>query len=468
MSKEKNIPGNVQEDQRDRKMSKGELVSYGLGGVASTMPSQFKTAYAMNFMSDVAGLHVGAVGILNTLLIIWDAINDPIIGGIADRTNTKRWGKYRPHMIMGILLWAVIMVMLFTVPDLPETGMWIYYIVALLLYSVFYTQFTVPWQALNSAMTRDPQERNLMLTCRQYGGFIAGAVVGVITIPIVQKSADPRTGWLISVGIVCVTMIITGLCAANGAKRVDYYNSLPTPEKIHFKSQIGRVIHNRAVICAALLLGAVTLVNTMSSALSLYYLRCVVENMGLKAVFSLVSLGISLVVIPMMPAMLRKFGKIKTVFIGMFVILLQSIWLLVRREYATDLEVIGMGFVGSLGFVFANVAVLAMIPDCTDYTEWKFGTAQAGFINATITFMKKFCSSFSTMIVGVALASVGYSASETSQEVIDMIVNLKIAYPIVLMIVTVILVKLYPITPAFAKTMRAELKQRREAAKKNS
>lgn len=468
MSKEKNVSGNVQEDQRDRKMSKGELVSYGLGGVASTMPSQFKTAYAMNFMSDVAGLHVGAVGILNTLLIIWDAINDPIIGGIADRTNTKRWGKYRPHMIMGILLWAVIMVMLFTVPDLPETGMWIYYIVALLLYSVFYTQFTVPWQALNSAMTRDPQERNLMLTCRQYGGFIAGAVVGVITIPIVQKSADPRTGWLISVGIVCVTMIITGLCAANGAKRVDYYNSLPTPEKIHFKSQIGLVIHNRAVICAALLLGAVTLVNTMSSALSLYYLRCVVENMGLKAVFSLVSLGISLVVIPMMPAMLRKFGKIKTVFIGMFVILLQSIWLLVRREYATDLEVIGMGFVGSLGFVFANVAVLPMIPDCTDYTEWKFGTAQAGFINATITFMKKFCSSFSTMIVGVALASVGYSASETSQEVIDMIVNLKIAYPIVLMIVTVILVKLYPITPAFAKTMRAELKQRREAAKKNS
>lgn len=468
MSKEKNVPADVQEDQRDRKMSKGELVSYGLGGVASTMPSQFKTAYAMNFMSDVAGLHVGAVGILNTLLIIWDAINDPIIGGIADRTNTKRWGKYRPHMIMGILLWAVIMVMLFTVPELPETGMWIYYIVALLLYSVFYTQFTVPWQALNSAMTRDPQERNLMLTCRQYGGFIAGAVVGVITIPIVQRSADPRTGWLISVGIVCITMIITGLCAANGAKRVDYYNSLPTPEKIHFKSQLGLVIHNRAVICAALLLGAVTLVNTMSSALSLYYLRCVVENMGLKAVFSLVSLGISLVVIPMMPAMLKKFGKIKTVFIGMAVILLQSIWLLVRRESATDLEVIGMGFVGSLGFVFANVAVLAMIPDCTDYTEWKFGTAQAGFINATITFMKKFCSSFSTMIVGVALASVGYSASETSQEVIDMIVNLKIAYPIVLMIVTVILVKLYPITPAFAKTMRAELKQRREAAKKNS
>lgn len=391
-------------DAADRKMSKSELIAYGLGGVASTMPSQFKTSYAMNFMSDVAGLHVGAVGILNTLLIIWDAINDPIIGGIADRTNTKRFGKYRPHMIMGVLLWAVIMLMLFTVPNFSETGLWIYYIVALLLYSVFYTQFTVPWQALNSAMTHDPQERNLMLTCRQYGGFIAGAVVGIIAIPIVERCQNPETGWLISVGIVCVTMIITGLCASRGARRVDYYNSLPTPEKVHLKDQLHLIVNNRAVICAALLLGTVTLVNTMNSAISLYYLRCVVDNMALKAIFSIVSLAASLVFIPMMPILLKKWGKINTTLLGMVIIASQSVWLFIRREYATDMEIILFSFVASLGYIFANVAILAMVPDCTDYTEWKFGTSQAGFVNAAITFMRKFCSSFSTMIVGVALA----------------------------------------------------------------
>ena len=403
-------PGSAQ----DRKMSKGELISYGLGGVASTMPSQFKTSYAMNFMSDVAGLHVGAVGVLNTLLIIWDAINDPIIGGIADRTNTKRFGKYRPHMIMGVLLWAVIMVMLFTVPSLPETGMWVYYIIALLLYSVFYTQFTVPWQALNSAMTRDPQERNLMLTCRQYGGFIAGAVVGIITMPIVQRSANPKTGWLISVGIVCIVMVITGLCAANGAKRVDYYNSLPTPEKVHLKSQLHLITKNRAVICAALLLGTVTLVNTTSSAISLYYLRCVVENVALKSIFSIVSLLISLIFIPMMPAVLKKVGKIKTVLYGMALIVLPAIWLMIRRESMSNLEVVA--------------------------------------------------SSFSTTIVGVALAAVGYSADSVSQEVIDMIINIKIIYPFILLIVTGLILHFYPITPEFARKMRAELKERRTAA----
>ena len=294
-------PGSAQ----DRKMSKGELISYGLGGVASTMPSQFKTSYAMNFMSDVAGLHVGAVGVLNTLLIIWDAINDPIIGGIADRTNTKRFGKYRPHMIMGVLLWAVIMVMLFTVPSLPETGMWIYYIIAL-----------------------------------------------------------------------------------------------------------------RAVICAALLLGTVTLVNTTSSAISLYYLRCVVENVALKSIFSIVSLLISLIFIPMMPAVLKKVGKIKTVLYGMALIVLPAIWLMIRRESMSDLKVVAPSF----------------------------------------------CSSFSTTIVGVALAAVGYSADSVSQEVIDMIINIKIIYPFILLIVTGLILHFYPITPEFVRKMRAELKERRTAA----
>ena len=294
-------PGSAQ----DRKMSKGELISYGLGGVASTMPSQFKTSYAMNFMSDVAGLHVGAVGVLNTLLIIWDAINDPIIGGIADRTNTKRFGKYRPHMIMGVLLWAVIMVMLFTVPSLPETGMWIYYIIAL-----------------------------------------------------------------------------------------------------------------RAVICAALLLGTVTLVNTTSSAISLYYLRCVVENVALKSIFSIVSLLISLIFIPMLPAVLKKVGKIKTVLYGMALIVLPAIWLMIRRESMSDLKVVAPSF----------------------------------------------CSSFSTTIVGVALAAVGYSADSVSQEVIDMIINIKIIYPFILLIVTGLILHFYPITPEFARKMRAELKERRTAA----
>ena len=124
-------------------------------------------------------------------------------------------------------------------------------------------------------------------------------------------------------------------------------------------------------------MGTVTLVNTTSSAISLYYLRCVVENVALKSIFSIVSLLISLIFIPMMPAVLKKVGKIKTVLYGMALIVLPAIWLMIRRESMSNLEVVISSFFSSFGFVCANVAALSMIPDCTDYTEYKFGARQA-------------------------------------------------------------------------------------------
>lgn len=127
------------------------------------------------------------------------------------------------------------------------------------------------------------------------------------------------------------------------------------------------ITKNRAVLCAAFLLGTVTLVNTTSSAISLYYLCCVVENVALKSIFSIVSLLISLIFVPLMPAVLRKFGKIKTVLYGMALIVLPSIWLIVRREAMTDLEVVLSSFFSSFGFVWANVAVLAMILALSDH-----------------------------------------------------------------------------------------------------
>lgn len=225
------------QEERTDKLTPGDVISYGLGGAASTMPSQYKTSFAMNFMTDVAGLNITVVGAFTMLLTIWDAINDPIIGGLADRTNTKRWGKYRPHMMMGSICWAIVLLLLFFVPDFSDNGKLVYYICILVFYSVFYTQFTVPWQALNSVMSTDPDQRNLLLTSRQLVGFVAGSVVGIITMPIVGAFADPRTGYLVATAVVSIICIVTGMISAHGARKKDYHNSIPTPgEDSHQRS----------------------------------------------------------------------------------------------------------------------------------------------------------------------------------------------------------------------------------------
>lgn len=445
---------------KQEKLSAGDIVSYGLGGMASTMPSQYKTTFAMNFMTDVAGLDISVVGAWTMLLTIWDAINDPIIGGIADRTNTKRWGKYRPHMMIGCVLWAVILMLLFHVPSFTGTGRMTYYILMLALFSVFYTQFTVPWQALNSVMSTDVNQRNVLLTSRQLAGFVAGALVGMVTMPIVGAFSDEKTGFMVATLLVAVICIVTGQISAYGARKRDYYNSIPTPEKVKISGQLNLVIHNKAVICCAFLLGIVTLSNAINSAIALYYLKYVVKSMTVLSVQSALSMARSIIFIPMMPLLLKKLGKAKTLQLGMFLNIFTAVCLLFLRENATPVQVIAMTFVSGAGFTIANVACLAMIPDCTDYTELNFGTCQAGFINAVITFMKKFCSSFSTLIVGGLLGVVGYAANaEITPKIVDMIVNIKIASPFVLCIAAFIVLKIYPITPAYGREMRAKLKE---------
>lgn len=138
----------TQEAQEPR-LKQWEITGYGLGGFASTLPNQFKTQFGMSFMSDVAGVPVGVAGVISMLMSVWDAVNDPIIDHLADRTNTRRWGRYRPHMLLGALCMAVTVVLMFVVPPLSVGGRTVYYGVVLALFSVFFTQFTVPWQALN-------------------------------------------------------------------------------------------------------------------------------------------------------------------------------------------------------------------------------------------------------------------------------------------------------------------------------
>lgn len=145
----------------------------------------------MSFMTDVAGLEIGQVRLWSMLLSIWDAVNDPIIGRLVDRTQT-RWGKYRPHMVVGALCWALTIVLLSMSPALCRGGWPIMWRDG--LFSVFYTQFTVPWQALNSVMSQDVHQRNLLLTSRQLVGAVATSAVGLLAVPVVSRFSSAQAG----------------------------------------------------------------------------------------------------------------------------------------------------------------------------------------------------------------------------------------------------------------------------------
>lgn len=448
---------------QDLQLKQWEIVGYGLGGFASTLPNQFKTQFGMSFMSDVAGVPVGVVGILSMLMSVWDAVNDPIIGHVADNTNSRRWGRYRPHMLMGAVGLVVTVLLMFWIPPFSTAGRTIYYGVVLALFSLFFTQFTVPWQALNSVMSTNAHQRNRLLVSRQLVGAVATSMVGLLTAPLVTRFSNEAHGWFCAACMMSVLLMVSALCAVASAKDRDCYRDrAPNAQRRTLWKQLKSVGKNRAVVFASLMLGVVNFSISINAGISMYYLRCVVGNVKILAVTSAAQILVTLLLVPFLPKLLRRFGKLPVLRTSMVLQSVAALVLMVLRQNATIPQVVVISLLATTGLTFANICCFALLPDCTDYTELHFGSAQAGFINAVSTFVRKLCGSFSSLLIGGLLAWVGYDIGKPiAQSWIDMIVNIKIIVPLAALGAVLVISRLYPITTQYAKEMGKELSKRR-------
>lgn len=127
-----------------KELSMSERISWALG---QSTGRQFITAlvstYILIFMTDVFGVPAAAAGVIMTAATVWDAINDPIMGGIADRTKT-RWGTYRPYLLLIPLPLSIVSVLLFAAPNLTTTGKIVYMAVLYICYGMLVTAIEIP------------------------------------------------------------------------------------------------------------------------------------------------------------------------------------------------------------------------------------------------------------------------------------------------------------------------------------
>lgn len=463
---------NEQSFEVNDNVSKANILSYGAGGIAATINNQLKTGYLLAFMSDIAKLSVASAGFITSLMIVWDAINDPIIAMLSDRTNTKKFGKYRPWMLIGGILTAITTILMFLNPKLPESGLVFYFGAVLFVFSWSQTMFTVPWQALNVTMSADVNHRNLLLTSRQLFGFIGGLFVSITVMAVVNRFGGGEIGWRNMAIITAVIGLVSSLICVNGVKSKDYYNSIPTPKHFSFKTQLRVVFKNKALICASLIIGLLNLSVNITNALNIYYLRYVFGSTAPIAITGLLVLLISLIVIPFAPRFIRKFGKLKPLVFGYFIYLIYPIVMIfLKSTYLSDsyqfnqkfliIHLILLG-ISNLGFTICNITSISLIHDVTDYTEFHFKEAQAGYVNSAITLMKKIFTSGSPIIVGAALSLAGYTNGDNVTFAIkNSILNLVIYPPIIITLLTFIVIKLYPITTEYGIYLREELRKSR-------
>lgn len=168
-----------------QKISIGEKIGYSLGDCAANFIFQTVMMFLLFFYTDVMGISPVVAGIIFLITRIWDAFNDPMMGAIADRTNT-RWGKFRPWVLWSALPFGIIGVLMFTTPNLSATGKIVYAFITYNLMMMMYTVNNVPYCSLTGVLTGDNIERTSLASYRFIFAMLASFVVQSFSIPLVN------------------------------------------------------------------------------------------------------------------------------------------------------------------------------------------------------------------------------------------------------------------------------------------
>lgn len=436
-----------------KKLSVYEIAAYGIGGIAINMTA-LGDQFGLYYLTNVAMLPAGIVGTIMLLTTIFDAVNDPVIGGLEDQFNS-RMGKYRPFMLFGGIFMAICMTLRFTSPNFGLTGKIIYFTLVLMGYSIGFTACCVPWQSMMSLLSKDYQERNILLTVRSISGAVMGAVLGAIVLPSVERFGGGAAGWQKFVMLICVISIFCILICQHGMKRVDYQGSIPTPPKQPLLRKMLSLAKNKPVVCVALAISLATAVQTLGSVCLMHYYEYILEDTSVLRVVSVWSLPIGIICPFLLPMILNKIEKKQLLLIGFAISMIRPCAIVLFGASLSIPAAVALILISRVGTSFFGSAIYAWIPECVDWTTWKEGASSAALISSTITFMQKVGRAAGQGLAGIFLEIAGFSAAagitaRASQEIL----RINGIYSVIGLVIAVIPIYLFPISKAKSKEIQ--------------
>ena len=469
-------------------MTLKEKIGYGLGDMSSSMFWKLFSYFLPFFYSNVFGLSLADAGILMLVTRIWDAVSDPMMGILADRTKT-RWGKYRPYLLYFAVPFAVCGVLLFTTPENGKT-VWAY--VTYILMMTVYTGINVPYGSLLNVMTSDSDEKSVLSSYRMFfaygGSFLAlgiweplcnffdktkaaavetaGAAEGLASI-----STDP-TAWnhamIVIAGCCCLLFVLCFLFTK------EYVKSEST---VSVGQDLKLLLKNKPwwlLIGAAL---ASNLFNTVRGTATAYFFSdYILKTVEIAPQWAfLVSAGIflsigevsNMVGVVLAVPMSRHLGKKSTYIISMAVLVGLSIAFFFLPAIAGGYwAMIAFQIVISTFTGVISPLIWSMYADVADYSELKDGTASTGLIFSSASMAQKFGGAFGGAAVMWLLAGFGYDTTAGAVQTETALLGLRMLMswvPAIVAALAIVVTFFYPLTKKKMETVQVELAERRKA-----
>ncbi|GHE83428.1 MFS transporter [Thalassotalea profundi] len=446
----------------NKQLTLKEKIGYACGDVASNFYWRVFDVFLFIFYTDVFGISAATVGTMMLVTRLIDAFSDPLMGALADRTQT-RFGKFRPYLLWGIIPIVAAGVLTFTVPDLDDNGKIIWAYATYIFMMLAYTFINVPYGALLGVITGNSQQRTTLTSFRFIGAFSGGSLVAYLTPELVVAlgQGDTAAGWQYTMGLY-------GLVAAG----LFIFTFFSTKERISPpKNQQTSVIQdlkdltkNKPWIVLFVLALVIMMTISLRASTGTFYFKYYAEREDLIGSFSMVYMLALMLGAAATPIMTKFFDKRKLLLCLMGIVAVLS-----AAFYFIPKDNIALMFILQIAIGFAlgpkSPLVFSMYADSADYSEWKTGRRATAMIFSAAAFAQKLGGAFAGAMIGWLLASMGYVANQVqtgdSQQGILLLMTF---IPAAFAFLAVFLIRLYPLSDAELLKVQFELASKKSSA----
>ncbi|MBO7116469.1 MAG: MFS transporter [Prevotella sp.] len=452
-----------------------EKIGYGFGDMSSSMFWKIFSYYLPFFYSNIFGLSLVDAGVLVLVTRIWDAVSDPMMGIISDRTNTK-WGKYRPYLLWVAPFFSICGILLFTTPDLDYGGKLIWAYVTYILMMTVYTGINVPYGAMLGVMTDDTNEKTVFSSFRMffaYGGSFISLFLWEPLTNLTGGYGTPR-GWfwaMVIIAAACFVMFI--LCFFMTKEH------LKTVSTVSVGSDFKALLSNKPwwlLIGAAL---CFNLFNTVRGATVAYFFQDIIgTNVSLVffglmfAFYAGLFLGVgevsNMVGVASCVSISSKLGK-KTTFImvNASLVVLSILFYFIPCTPTGYWTMLVFQILISILTGIMSPLVWSMYADVSDYAELKFRTASTGLIFSSSSMAQKFGGAIGGAAVLWLLDGFGYITDPAQlaqgviqpDEALGCLRWLMSFIPACVALISMCVVWFYPLTTERINAINAELRE---------
>ncbi|MEO1392099.1 MAG: MFS transporter [Cyanobacteria bacterium J06634_5] len=456
------------------KLSLPVKLAYGAGDLGAGLTSQFLAFFLLSFLIYVAGMDPLVAGSVLAFGKIWDAVNDPLVGMLSDRTKTK-WGRRYPWMFLTAIPFGLSYFLIWITPfgeGASDGQKFWYYVVITTVFQIFFTTTNLPYSALTAEMSSDYDECTDLTSFRLAFSVAGGVAILIVAGIFGQLIADDAQRYM-ALGVVggAISILSVYWCvfgtyghmkkkATAEGKTLNAVAENGGEEQESFGEQLKVVFSNRPFWFVVGIYMFSWLALQITAAVIPFYAK---SWMGTdESLVALLVQGPAIIMMFVCASLSKRIGKKNLYFLG------SGLWIIVQGALyflqPGQLNILyGLCLLASFGVATAYVVPWSILPDVIDYDELKTGRRREGTFYSFMTLLQKFGLALGLFLVGAALEAAGFVKDTIAQpdSALQAIRIFMGPIPLVLVICGVVLIYFYPLTREAHTEIKLKLAERK-------